>query len=119
MSEILTCSGFLLHETLKQKWVSEGNYMEFHNTVNFTTNYNTAEERLDRLNRIEAVFKEIGINHSVYNRGLYYDLINKKDYDTDDIFNINDCKIPQKIKEYADNNLLQETQPMFTNPALI
>jgi radical SAM superfamily enzyme YgiQ (UPF0313 family) len=119
MSEILTCSGFLLHETLKQKWVSEGNYMEFHNTVNFTTNYNTAEERLDRLNRIEAVFKEIGINHSVYNRGLYYDLINKKDYDTDDIFNINDCKIPQKIKEYADNNLLEETQLMFTNPALI
>jgi radical SAM superfamily enzyme YgiQ (UPF0313 family) len=119
MSEILTCSGFLLHETLKQKWASEGNYMEFHNTVNFTTNYNTAEERLDRLNRIEQVFKEIGINHSVYNRGLYYDLIDKKHYDKANIFNIDDCKIPQKIKEYANNNLLDETHPMFTRPVLI
>jgi len=79
MSEILTCSGFLLHETLKQKWVKEGNYLRYFNTVNFATNYNTAEQRLDRLNRIEEVFKEIGITHSVYNRGLYYDLKDREE----------------------------------------
>lgn len=97
MSEILTCSGFLLHETLKQKWVKEGNYMEFHNTVNFNTNYNTASDRLDRLNRIEAVFNEIGINHSVYNRGLYHELINKKVSATGDIYNLKDKKIIQNF----------------------
>jgi len=97
MSEILTCSGFLLHETLKQKWISEGNYMEFHNTVNFTTNYNTAEQRLDRLNRIEEVFNEIGINHSVYNRGLYHALINQ-DVENKAVYNADDCKIPVKQK---------------------
>ena len=32
-----------------------------------------------RLNRIEEVFKEIGITYSVYNRGLYYDLKDRKD----------------------------------------
>lgn len=100
MSEILTCSGFLIHETLKQKWVSDGNYLQFHNTVNFNTNYNTAEERLDRLNRIEETFKEIGINHSVYNRGLYYDLLDKSDSKLGGIYNIDDCKRPEKIKEF-------------------
>jgi radical SAM superfamily enzyme YgiQ (UPF0313 family) len=109
MSEILTCSGFLLHETLKQKWVKEGNYIEFQNTVNFTTNYNTAQQRLDRLNRIEKVFNEIGITHSVYNRGLYYELIDKRDYNYDHIFNIEDCKIEEKIKEYVQHNLMDES----------
>lgn len=97
MSEILTCSGFLLHETLKQKWVKEGNYIEFHNTVNFNTNYNTATERLDRLNRIEEVFKEIGINHSVYNRGLYHELLNKRLNQFGEVYNIEDKKIIQKL----------------------
>ena len=97
MSEILTCSGFLLHETLKQKWVKEGNYIEFHNTVNFNTNYNTASERLDRLNRIEQVFKEIGINHSVYNRGLYHELLNKKLNQFGEVYNIQDKKIIQNF----------------------
>jgi radical SAM superfamily enzyme YgiQ (UPF0313 family) len=97
MSEILTCSGFLLHETLKQKWIKEGNYIEFHNTVNFNTNYNTASERLDRLNRIQQVFKEIGINHSVYNRGLYHELINKRLDEVGEIYNIEDKKIIQNF----------------------
>jgi radical SAM superfamily enzyme YgiQ (UPF0313 family) len=119
MSEILTCSGFLLHETLKQKWVKEGNYIEFQNTVNFTTNYNTAEQRLERLSRIEEVFKQIGITHSVYNRGLYYDLIDKRDYNYDHIFNIHDCKIPKKIKEYSQHNLIDDTHPMFQKRSLI
>lgn len=100
MSEILTCSGFLIHETLKQKWIADGNYLQFHNTVNFNTNYNTAEERLDRINRIEEVFKEIGITYSVYNRGLYYDLINQKNGELGTIYNIDDCKRPEKLKEF-------------------
>lgn len=99
MSEILTCSGFLLHETLKKKWIEEGNFMQFHNTVNFNTNYNTAAQRLDRLNRIESVFNEIGINHAVYNRGLYHDLIDKKFDEIGIIHNIEDCNDPEKIKE--------------------
>ena len=49
----------------------------FHNTVNFETNYNTPEERLEWLDRIKNLFEEIGINHSVYNRGLYLDLKDK------------------------------------------
>ena len=104
MSEILTCSGFLIHETLKQKWVKEGNYIQYHNTVNFNTNYNNSYERLDRLNRIEQVFKEIGITHSVYNRGLYYELIERNSdhhsHSLGDIYNLEDCKIPEKIKEF-------------------
>jgi radical SAM superfamily enzyme YgiQ (UPF0313 family) len=119
MSEILTCSGFLLHETLKQKWIKEGNYIEFQNTVNFTTNYNTAQQRLDRLNRIEQVFKEIEINHSVYNRGLYYDLIDKRDYNYDHIFNIHDCKIPEKINEYRNHRLLDDNNLKVETPTLI
>jgi radical SAM superfamily enzyme YgiQ (UPF0313 family) len=119
MSEILTCSGFLLHETLKQKWVKEGNYIEFQNTVNFTTNYNTAQQRLDRLNRIEKVFNEIGITHSVYNRGLYYELIDKREYNYDHIFNIEDCKVKEKIKEYVQHNLLDGTHLMVEKRSLI
>jgi radical SAM superfamily enzyme YgiQ (UPF0313 family) len=99
MSEILTCSGFLIHETLRKKWVEDGNFLQYHNTVNFNTNYNTAEERLDRLNRIDEVFKEIGIPHSVYNRGLYYDLKDKTDTEIGDIYNIDDCKNPNKLQE--------------------
>ena len=121
MSEILTCSGFLLHETLKKKWLQEGNYMEFHNTVNFTTNYNTAEERLDRLNRIEEVFNEIGINHSVYNRGLYHALKDQK-LDKKMVYNIDDCKLPKKMREYSlmikydtlvENEVLLEPKPIL------
>lgn len=73
-SEILTCSAFLLHNTLKDAWAAEGEYLKFHNTVNFETNYNTPQERLDWLDRIKSLFEKIGINHSVYNRGLYIDL---------------------------------------------
>lgn len=74
MSEILTCSGFLLHTTLKNKWVEEGNYLEFVSSVDFETNYNSSEQRLKRLVVIENFFDEIGISNSVYNRGLYYEL---------------------------------------------
>ena len=119
MSEILTCSGFLLHETLKQKWIKEGNYIEFQNTVNFTTNYNTAEQRLDRLNRIESVFNEIGITHSVYNRGLYYELIDKRDYNYDHVFNIEDCKVKEKIEEYVQHNLIDNPYPVVEKRSLI
>jgi hypothetical protein len=31
-------------------------------------------DRLDRMNRAEKLFKEIGIPYSIYNRGLYQEL---------------------------------------------
>jgi CDP-glucose 4,6-dehydratase len=71
MSEILTCSVFLLHGPLQTSWVAEGNALHnYENTVIFDTDYNTTKDRLDRTNRIEKVFKEIEIPYSVYNRGL-------------------------------------------------
>lgn len=88
MSEILTCSGFLLHTTLKDKWVAEGNYLSFVSSVDFETNYNTSEERLDRLVRIENFFNEIGIKHSVYNRGLYYELKNSVREKEPEVYNL-------------------------------
>lgn len=81
MGEILTCSAFLLHDTLIKRWVSEGEYLEIHNTVNFTTNYNTPEQRLDRLTRIEELFKELKLKYNVYNRGLYHELKSIKNTD--------------------------------------
>lgn len=114
MSEILTCSGFLIHETLKQKWVADGNYIEFYNTVNFNTNYNTAEERLDRLNRIEEVFKEIGITYSVYNRGLYYDLKDRKDIKDGEIYNITD------MNGYVESEIIEvDTIVDYIEPEII
>ena len=71
MSEILTCSAFLLHEPLRKRWINEGNeFYNFENNVVYDTDYNTTLERLTWLDEIEQMFKEIGINHSVYNRGV-------------------------------------------------
>ena len=71
MSEILTCSAFLLHEPLRKRWINEGEeFYNFENNVVYDTDYNTTWERLEWLDEIEAMFKEIGINHSVYNRGV-------------------------------------------------
>ena len=71
MSEILTCSAFLLHEPLRKRWINEGNeFYNFENNVVYDTDYNTTIERLTWLDEIEQMFKEIGINHSVYNRGV-------------------------------------------------
>jgi hypothetical protein len=44
----------------------------------FDTDYNTTWDRLDRINRIEEVFKEIGIPYSVYNRGLLVEYLGRK-----------------------------------------
>jgi radical SAM superfamily enzyme YgiQ (UPF0313 family) len=85
IEEILTCSAFLLHETLIKRWINEGEYLEVNNTVNFTTNYNTPEQRLDRLNRIEQVFKDLNLKYNVYNRGLYHELKSIKAGDNFDI----------------------------------
>lgn len=88
MAEILTCSVFLLHDTLRKRWVEEGEYLEVHNSVNFTTNYNTPEQRLDRLDRIEQVFKDLNLKYNIYNRGLYLELKSiekdKKEYNNYD-----------------------------------
>lgn len=71
MSEILTCSAFLLHEPLRKRWINEGEkFYNFENNVVYDTDYNTTYERLQWLDEIESMFKEIGINHSVYNRGV-------------------------------------------------
>jgi radical SAM superfamily enzyme YgiQ (UPF0313 family) len=79
MAEILTCSVFLLHEPLRKSWISEGNkFYNYENTVMFDTDYNTTWDRLDRINRIEESFKEIGIPYSVYNRGLLVEYLNRK-----------------------------------------
>jgi radical SAM superfamily enzyme YgiQ (UPF0313 family) len=79
MAEILTCSVFLLHEPLRKSWIAEGNkFYNYENTVMFDTDYNTTWDRLDRINRIEESFKEIGIPYSVYNRGLLVEYLNRK-----------------------------------------
>jgi radical SAM superfamily enzyme YgiQ (UPF0313 family) len=75
MSEILTCSAFLIHEPLRVRWAeTEGQYLEYINGVNFSTKWNTPMDRLNRLERIEELFKKIGIQYSIYNRGLYLEL---------------------------------------------
>ena len=80
MAEILTCSVFLLHEPLRKSWIAEGNkFYNYENTVMFDTDYNTTWDRLDRINRIEESFKEIGIPYSVYNRGLLVEYLGRKE----------------------------------------
>lgn len=75
IEEIVTCSAFLIHEPLRKRWVEdEKQYLEYINGVNFSTKYNTPMDRLNRLDRIEKLFKEIGIPYSIYNRGLYLEL---------------------------------------------
>jgi radical SAM superfamily enzyme YgiQ (UPF0313 family) len=75
MDEIITCSAFLIHEPLRIRWAEEEKqYLEYINGVNFSTKWNTPMDRLDRLERIENLFKKIGIPYSIYNRGLYLEL---------------------------------------------
>ena len=74
IDEIITCSAFLIHEPLRKRWLKEEQYLEYINGVNFTTKYNTPMDRLERLDRIEQLFKRIGIPYSIYNRGLYLEL---------------------------------------------
>ena len=75
MAEILTCSAFLIHQPLLVRWRDEENqWIEYINGVNFSTKYNTPLDRLDRLERAEELFKNIGIPYSIYNRGLYLEL---------------------------------------------
>lgn len=79
MSEILTCSVFLLHGPLYHSWLAEGNPLHnYQNTVMFDTDYNTTMDRLNRTNRIEKIFKEIEIPYSVYNRGLLIEYLQPK-----------------------------------------
>lgn len=80
MSEILTCSAFLLHQTLQDKWVKEGEPLIQHrNSVIFDTMYNTTQNRLDWLNEIEVVFKNYNLPYSIYNRGIFYELIKENE----------------------------------------
>lgn len=75
MAEILTCSAFLIHQPLLIRWRdTEKEWIEYINGVNFSTKWNTPLDRLDRLEKAEELFKEIGIPYSIYNRGLYLEL---------------------------------------------
>jgi radical SAM superfamily enzyme YgiQ (UPF0313 family) len=75
MDEVVTCSAFLIHEPLRIRWAEkEGQYLEYINGVNFSTKWNTPMDRLDRLERIENLFKRINLPYSIYNRGLYLEL---------------------------------------------
>ena len=80
MDEIVTCSAFLIHEPLRIRWAEkEGQYLEYINGVNFSTKWNTPMDRLDRLERIENLFKKIKLPYSIYNRGLYLELKEEQD----------------------------------------
>jgi radical SAM superfamily enzyme YgiQ (UPF0313 family) len=75
MAEILTCSAFLIHGPLLTRWRNEEKqWIEYINGVNFSTKWNTPADRLKWLDRCEALFKEIDIPYSIYNRGLYLEL---------------------------------------------
>lgn len=79
MSEILTCSAFLLHEPLKKRWLNEGEkFYNFENNVVYDTDYNTTKQRIEWLDRIEETFKEIGIPYSIYNRGIVLDFYGRE-----------------------------------------
>lgn len=76
MSEIITCSAFLIHEPLRKRWAeTEGQYLEYINGVNFSTRYNTPMDRLRRLDRAAELFDRIKLPYSIYNRGLYAELL--------------------------------------------
>lgn len=77
MAEIVTCSAFLIHEPLRKRWVAEGQHLEYINGVNFSTIYNTPMDRLRRLDKAEKLFKRIELPYSIYNRGLYQELVDK------------------------------------------
>lgn len=79
MDEVVTCSAFLIHEPLRKRWLEEGQYLEYHNGVNFSTKWNTPLDRLERLERIENLFKRINLPYSIYNRGLYLELKEEQD----------------------------------------
>ena len=79
MDEIVTCSAFLIHEPLRKRWLAENQYLEYINGVNFSTKWNTPMDRLDRLERIENLFKRINLPYSIYNRGLYLELKEEQD----------------------------------------
>ena len=79
MDEVVTCSAFLIHEPLRKRWLEEGQYLEYHNGVNFSTKWNTPADRLERLERIENLFKRINLPYSIYNRGLYLELKEEQD----------------------------------------
>ena len=54
-----------------ESWKKEGKYLEYKNTVEWETEYNTVDDRLDRLDRIEELFKKLDITYNVYHRGVY------------------------------------------------
>ena len=82
MAEILTCSAFLIHQPLLERWRDEeGQYIEYINGVNFSTKWNTPMDRLERLERCEELFKND--NSIVHLKDIKEKLILSVDSDTD------------------------------------
>ncbi len=67
---ILTCSAFLLWPPLLKQWKNEGRWIDFKNGVEWETEYNTIDQRMDRFNRIEKLFIDKKLKYNVYHRGL-------------------------------------------------
>ena len=106
MDEITTCSAFLIHEPLRKRWLKEGEWLQYINGVNFSTEYNTPQDRLDRLDRAEELFKKIGIPYSIYNRGLYLEL--KEEQDKQRLIEEEENRLMDKFEE--EQRILKEEQ---------
>ena len=68
--EILTCSVFNMWKPLLDKWVEDGEWIDYQNSVVWDTKYNTTADRIDRIGRIEKLFDKHNMSYNTYNRGL-------------------------------------------------
>ena len=116
ISEVITCSAFLIHEPLRKRWIAEGQYLNYVNGVNFSTIYNTPIDRLNRLDRIEELFKRIDLPYSIYNRGLYADLKERGELDQiGEIYNgptIEPTEIEEPIESVIEESTVMVERPM-------
>ena len=66
--EILTCSLFLCWYPLVDRWEQEGNWIQFKNEVEWDTEFNSLEDRLDRGRRMEDLCIKLGLEYNIYLR---------------------------------------------------
>ena len=66
--EILTCSLFLCWYPLVDRWEQEGNWIQFKNEVEWDTEFNSLEDRLDRGRRLEDLCIKLGLEYNIYLR---------------------------------------------------
>ena len=72
--EILTCSVFNMWKPLLDKWVEDGEWIDYQNSVVWDTKYNTTADRIDRIGRIEKLFDKHNMSYNTYNRGLMLEM---------------------------------------------